>query len=69
MNSNLENISDVGNRARIILSEIVDSYLNTGNPVSSKVISENLNSMLSPSTVRLIMSKLEERGLLYSPHT
>ena len=69
MNSNLEHIDDVGNRARVILSEIVDSYLNTGNPVSSKLISENLNSLLSPSTVRLIMSNLEERGLLYSPHT
>ena len=69
MNSNLENISDVGDRARIILSEIVASYLHTGPPVSSKVISENLHSMLSPSTVRLIMSILEERGFLYSPHT
>ena len=69
MNSNLENISDVGDRARIILSEIVASYLHTGPPVSSKVISENLHSMLSPSTVRLIMSNLEERGFLYSPHT
>ena len=69
MNSNLEHIDDVGNRARVILSEIVDAYLNTGNPVSSKLISENLNSLLSPSTVRLIMSNLEERGLLYSPHT
>ena len=60
MNSNLEHIDDVRNRARVILSEIVDAYLNTGNPVSSKLISENLNSLLSPSTVRLIMSNLEE---------
>ena len=45
MNSNLEHLTDVGNRARIILSEIVDSYLNTGSPVSSKVISESLNSV------------------------
>ncbi|MBV69007.1 MAG: heat-inducible transcription repressor HrcA [Pelagibacterales bacterium] len=69
MNSDLEKINDVGDRARIILSEIVESYLNKGTPVSSKIISANLNSFLSPSTVRLIMSNLEEKGFLYSPHT
>jgi len=69
MNSNLENITDVDDRARVILSEIVDSYLNNGNPVSSKIISHSLNSILSPSTIRLIMSSLEEKGFLYSPHT
>ena len=30
-----------GIELEVILSEIVDSYLNTGNPVSSKLISEN----------------------------
>ena len=40
MNSDLEKINDVGDRARIILSEIVESYLNKGTPVSSKIISE-----------------------------
>lgn len=69
MNSDLDNIINIDDRARIILSELIDSYLNTGTPVSSKVISESLNSMLSPSTVRLIMSTLEEKGFLYSPHT
>ena len=69
MNSDLEKNNDIGDRARIILSEIVESYLNKGTPVSSKIISQNLNSILSPSTVRLIMSNLEEKGFLYSPHT
>ena len=39
MNSDLEKTNDVGDRARIILSEIVESYLNKGTPVSSKIIS------------------------------
>ena len=30
MNSDLEKINDVGDRARVILSEIVESYLNKG---------------------------------------
>ena len=36
MNSDLEKINDIGDRARVILSEIVESYLNKGTPVSSK---------------------------------
>ena len=43
MNSDLDNIINIDDRARIILSELIDSYLNTGTPVSSKVISESLN--------------------------
>ncbi len=69
MNFNNNKSSEIDSRAKIILSEIVESYLNNGNPVSSKEVSQNLNVYLSPSTIRLVMSKLEERGLLYSPHT
>ena len=61
--------SGIGKRARSILSKVVEAYLNQGNPVSSKLISEKLNSLLSPSSIRLVMAKLEEKGYLYSPHT
>jgi len=60
---------EIGIRAKSILAEVVDVYLNEGNPVSSKLISEKLDSPLSPSTIRLVMSRLEEQGYLYSPHT
>ena len=33
------------------------------------IISEKLNSLLSPSSIRSVMAKLEEQGYLYSPHT
>ncbi len=67
MNNN--NSGDIDNRAKVILSEIVESYLSDGNPVSSKEISQKIDLSLSPSTIRLVMSKLEESGLLYAPHT
>tara|TARA_B100000963_G_scaffold354529_1_gene371201 strand:+ start:2267 stop:3334 length:1068 start_codon:yes stop_codon:yes gene_type:complete len=60
---------NIGSRAKTILGEIVEAYLSCGTPISSKIISQNLNSILSSSTIRLIMSKLEEQGFLYSPHT
>ena len=48
---------------------VVESNLNQGHPISSKLISEKLNSLLSPSSIRSVMAKLEEQGYLYSPHT
>ena len=69
MKKNNINSRNIENRAKTILSEVVETYLNIGQPVSSKIISQKLNSYLSSSTIRLVMSKLEEQGLLYSPHT
>ena len=69
MNKNKKDIYDIGNRAKKILSEVIEAYLNNGQPVSSKIISEKLNILLSPSSIRLVMAKLEEQGYLYSPHT
>ncbi len=69
MNYDNNKSGEIDNRAKEILSEIVESYLNKGSPVSSKELSQKLNVHLSPSSIRLVMSKLEERGLLYAPHT
>ena len=33
---------EIDNRAKVILGEIVESYLNNGSPVSSKEISQKL---------------------------
>ncbi len=69
MNKEINSDGEIGNRAKAILAEVVDVYLNQGNPVSSKLISEKLNSPLSSSSIRLVMARLEEQGYLYSPHT
>lgn len=60
---------DLNARTRQILKLVVDSYVETGEPVGSKAISEKMGLSLSPATVRHAMAELEARGLLYAPHT
>jgi heat-inducible transcriptional repressor len=55
-------------RSREIFRRLVDTYLQTGEPVGSRTISRVLPSSLSPASVRNVMADLEEAGLIYSPH-
>jgi heat-inducible transcriptional repressor len=56
-------------RNREVLAEIVRTYVRTGEPVSSRAISQVHSEALSPATIRNIMSELEEAGYLYQRHT
>ena len=56
-------------RSRDIFREIVQSYLDTGEPVGSRTISRSRGVQLSPASIRNIMSDLAEMGLIDSPHT
>lgn len=60
---------ELNDRTRRILKLVVDAYVETGEPVGSRAISEKLGMKLSPATIRHAMAELEERGLLYAPHT
>src|ERR1700733_8733991 len=62
-------IAELERRSIEIFRELVDTYVETGEPVGSRTLSYRLGSSLSPATIRNIMSSLEEAGLLYSPHT
>src|SRR6218665_842350 len=55
-------------RSREIFGRIVESYLETGEPLGSRNLSRLLPMSLSPASVRNVMSDLEELGLIYSPH-
>lgn len=55
-------------RSRDIFREIVQAYLDTGEPVGSRTISRR-GVQLSPASIRNIMSDLSEMGLIDSPHT
>ncbi len=55
-------------RSREIFRRLVDTYLETGEPVGSRTISRILPSNLSPASVRNTMMDLEDTGLIYSPH-
>ncbi len=56
-------------RNRHILADLVRTYIETGEPVSSRAISKGLAEQLSPATVRNVMADLEEGGYLMQPHT
>ncbi|MGH9774526.1 MAG: heat-inducible transcriptional repressor HrcA [Candidatus Acidiferrales bacterium] len=56
-------------RNQQILAELVRTYIETGEPVSSRTIARKHAEALSPATVRNIMADLEEEGFLYQPHT
>ena len=52
-----------------ILSFIIDVYIQTGEPVGSRVLSKTDGIGLSPATLRNVMSDLTEKGLISQPHT
>src|ERR1700694_4562810 len=56
-------------RNRQILAGIVRTYIETGEPVSSRAISKSFEELLSTATIRNIMADLEDAGYLYQPHT
>src|SRR5215472_11054153 len=56
-------------RNQQILSAIVRTYIETGEPVSSRTIAHRHVESLSSATIRNIMAELEEQGFLYQPHT
>jgi len=62
-------LQSLDRRSREIFRRIVDSYLETGEPVGSRNISRLLPVSLSPASVRNVMADLEQLGLIYAPHT
>ncbi|HAD85959.1 MAG TPA: heat-inducible transcriptional repressor HrcA, partial [Rhodospirillaceae bacterium] len=62
-------IDELNGRSRQIFREIVESFVETGEPVGSRTLARRLPVTLSPATVRNVMADLEDMGLLFSPHT
>ena len=60
---------DLNERSREIFRRIVETYLNSGEPIGSRNVSRQLPVALSPASVRNVMADLEELGLIYAPHT
>ncbi|MDD3445309.1 MAG: heat-inducible transcriptional repressor HrcA [Zavarzinia sp.] len=61
-------IQELNDRSRQIFRTIVEAYLETGEPVGSRTLSQRLDFPLSPASIRNVMSDLEQAGLLYAPH-
>ncbi len=56
-------------RSAAVLREIVEQYVETGEPVGSRTLSRRLPISLSPATIRNVMADLTDAGLLFAPHT
>ncbi|MEM8791224.1 MAG: heat-inducible transcriptional repressor HrcA [Pseudomonadota bacterium] len=61
-------LSDLNDRSRAIFRQLVETYLETGEPVGSRTLSRVLEQGLSAATIRNVMQDLELLGLLDSPH-
>lgn len=62
-------LADLNTRSREVFRRVVESYLETGEPVGSRTLSGSLSERVSPATIRNVMSDLEALGLLDHPHT
>jgi len=68
MNAETASLSDLNTRSRAIFRQLVETYLETGDPVGSRTLSKALQQSLSAATIRNVMQDLEQLGLLGSPH-
>jgi heat-inducible transcriptional repressor len=62
-------IDEFNERTREVFRQIVETYLETGEPVGSRTLSKALDLNISPASIRNVMADLEDSGLLYAPHT
>ncbi len=56
-------------REREILHEIVEAYIETGEPVASRSIARRHRDPLSAASIRNVMADLADQGFLSQPHT
>lgn len=61
--------NELDERKRKILKAIIQTYLETGEPVGSRTISKYTDLNLSSATIRNEMSDLEELGYIIQPYT
>ena len=59
----------LNDRQRRILARLVAEYIDQGEPVSSAWLANHSDLGLSSATVRNILARLEEQGLVRQPHT
>ncbi len=59
----------ISERATILLKTLVETHIRDGQPVGSRTLMEEAGLPVSAATIRNVMSDLEERGYLKSPHT
>lgn len=59
----------LNDRANRIFKIMVERYIREGKAVGSRILAREIESELSPATIRNVLADLEEMGLLISRHT
>lgn len=67
--SNTTSLAELDARSRDIFRELVEAYLDTGEPVGSRTLSKRSALNLSPASIRNTLADLASAGLLSAPHT
>src|SRR5262245_6877037 len=60
---------ELSSRQRRILARLIAEYIEQGEPISSAWLADHSALGLSSATVRNILARLEEQGLVRQPHT
>jgi heat-inducible transcriptional repressor len=60
---------EVSERARVLLKTLVEHHIRDGQPVGSGTLLREAGLSVSAATIRNVMSDLEDKGYLHSPHT
>lgn len=61
-------LNEIDARAREIFRQIVEAYIETGDPVGSRTLSHDRRLAVSAATIRNVMADLTDLGLLHAPH-
>lgn len=56
-------------RKKLVLAAVIESFIETGEPVGSKAVCQGLGLQVSTATIRSDMAWLSDRGYLEQPHT
>jgi heat-inducible transcriptional repressor len=60
---------ELNERELKVLEAVVQSYVETAEPVGSRLVARRFGFDVSPATIRNAMSDLEAKGFLFHPHT
>ncbi|MEG0457968.1 MAG: DeoR family transcriptional regulator, partial [Oscillospiraceae bacterium] len=60
---------ELDERKKVVLSCVIQSYIQTGEPVGSSFVVSQMNNSVSSATIRNDMAFLEKTGLIIQPHT
>ncbi len=61
-------LEEMNDRSREVFRRVVESYIESGDPVGSRTLTRSLSEKVSAATIRNVMQDLEYLGLLDSPH-